>query len=131
MSEFLEILTHGRRLQGAVKDLSVEELTSVQEKLNNIIEKRKEQEAELIKAQQEKLAKLEEIKKQMEEAGIDVADLQDVAETKPKRKSGKKRPVKYKITVDGETVAWTGVGRMPVVFKDALAKGQSLEDFAI
>ena len=131
MSEFLEILTHGRRLQGAVKDLSVEELTCVQEKLNNIIEKRKEQEAELIKAQQEKLAKLEEIKKQMEEAGIDVADLQDVAETKPKRKSGKKRPVKYKITVDGETVAWTGVGRMPVVFKDALAKGQSLEDFAI
>ena len=131
MSEFLEILTHGRRLQGAVKGLSVEELTSVQEKLNNIIEKRKEQEAELIKAQQEKLAKLEEIKKQMEEAGIDVADLQDVAETKPKRKSGKKRPVKYKITVDGETVAWTGVGRMPVVFKDALAKGQSLEDFAI
>lgn len=131
MSEFLEILTHGRRLQGAVKDLSVEELTSVQEKLNNIIEKRKEQEAELIKARQEKLAKLEEIKKQMEEAGIDVADLQDVAETKPKRKSGKKRPVKYKITVDGETVAWTGVGRMPVVFKDALAKGQSLEDFAI
>ena len=131
MSEFLEILTHGRRLQGAVKDLSVEELTSVQEKLNNIIEKRKEQEAELIKAQQEKLAKLEEIKKQMEEAGIDVADLQDVAETKPKRKSGKKRPVKYKITVDGETVAWTGVGRMPAVFKDALAKGQSLEDFAI
>ena len=131
MSEFLEILTHGRRLQGAVKDLSVEELTSVQEKLNNIIEKRKEQEAELIKAQQEKLAKLEEIKKQMEEAGIDVADLQDVAETKPKRKSGKKRPVKYKITVDGETVAWTGVGRMPVVFKDAIAKGQSLEDFAI
>ena len=131
MSEFLEILTHGRRLQGAVKDLSVEELNSVQDKLNNIIEKRKEQEAELIKAQQEKLAKLEEIKKQMEEAGIDVADLQDVAETKPKRKSGKKRPVKYKITVDGETVAWTGVGRMPVVFKDALAKGQSLEDFAI
>ncbi|MEC9260181.1 MAG: H-NS family nucleoid-associated regulatory protein [Pseudomonadota bacterium] len=131
MSEFLEILTHGRRLQGAVKDLSVEELTSVQEKLNNIIEKRKEQEAELIKAQQEKLAKLEEIKKQMAEAGIDFTDLQEVAEAKPKRKSGKKRPVKYKITVDGETVAWTGVGRMPVVFKDALAKGQSLEDFAI
>jgi|TARA_Y100001968_G_scaffold84086_1_gene75146 DNA-binding protein H-NS len=131
MSEFLEILTHGRRLQGAVKDLSVEELNSVQDKLNNIIEKRKEQEAELIKAQQEKLAKLEEIKKQMAEAGIDFTDLQEVAEAKPKRKSGKKRPVKYKITVDGETVAWTGVGRMPVVFKDALAKGQSLEDFAI
>lgn len=131
MSEFLEILTHGRRLQGAVKDLSVDELTSVQEKLDNIIAKRKDQEAELIQAKQEKLAKMEEIKKQMAEAGIDVADLQDVAEAKPKRKSGKKRPVKYKITVDGETTAWTGVGRMPVVFKDALEKGQTLNDFAI
>ncbi|GGF81503.1 H-NS histone family protein [Alteromonas lipolytica] len=131
MSDFLDILTHGRRLQGAVKELTVEELISVNEKLAAIIEKRKEQEAELIKAQQEKLAKLEEIKKQMAEAGIDVADLQDVVETKPKRKAGQKRPVKYKITVDGETTAWTGVGRMPVVFKDALEKGQSLEDFAI
>ena len=29
MSDFLDILTHGRRLQGAVKDLTVEELESV------------------------------------------------------------------------------------------------------
>ena len=42
MNDFLEILTHGRRLQGAVKDLSTAELESVQEKLANIIEKRKE-----------------------------------------------------------------------------------------
>lgn len=131
MSEFLEVLTHGRRLQGAVKELSVEELTSVQEKLAAIIEKRKEQEAELIKAQQEKLEKLEAIKQQMAEAGIDISDLQDVAETKPKRKAGKKRPVKFKITQDGETVAWTGVGRMPVVFKEALEQGKKLEDFAV
>ena len=67
----------------------------------------------------------------MAEAGIDFADLQDVVEAKSKRKSGKKRPVKYKIIVDGQTTSWTGVGRMPVVFKDALEKGQSLEDFAI
>ena len=42
MSEFLDILTHGRRLQGAVKELSIEELEQVQEKLSGIIEKRKE-----------------------------------------------------------------------------------------
>ena len=41
MSEFLDILTHGRRLQGAVKELSIEELEQVQEKLSGIIEKRK------------------------------------------------------------------------------------------
>ena len=32
MSDFLDILTHGRRLQGAVKELSIEELEQVQEK---------------------------------------------------------------------------------------------------
>ncbi len=131
MSEFLTVLTHGRRLQGAVKELSVEELESVQQKLSNIIDKRKEQEAELAKAQQEKLAKLEEIKQQMTEAGIDIADLQDVGEVKTQRKSGKKRPVKYKITKNGETTSWTGVGRMPLVFKEVLENGQSLEDFAV
>ena len=41
MNEFLDILTHGRRLQGAVKELSIQELETVQEKLANIIDKRK------------------------------------------------------------------------------------------
>ena len=87
---------------------------------------------EAIQAQKEKLEKLAEIKQQMADAGIDISDLQEVAEPKAKRKSaGKKRPVKYKITVDGDTTAWTGVGRMPVVFKQALENGKSLEDFAI
>ncbi|NVK56174.1 MAG: H-NS histone family protein [Alteromonadaceae bacterium] len=131
MSEFTSVLTHGRRLQGAVKELSVEELESVQQKLSNIIDKRKEQEQELAKAQQEKLAKLEEIKKQMTEAGIDITDLQDIGDTRSKRKTGKKRPVKYRITKNGETTSWTGVGRMPVVFKEVLENGQSLEDFAV
>ena len=103
MSDFLDILTHGRRLQGAVKDLTAEELESVIEKLNNIIEKKHAQAEAEKQAQQEKLQKLAEIKQQMADAGIDISDLQDVAEPKAKRKSaGKKRPVKYKITVDGE-----------------------------
>ena len=49
MSDFLDILTHGRRLQGAVKELSIEELEQVQEKLSGIIEKRKEKLVEQIK----------------------------------------------------------------------------------
>ncbi|WP_456095287.1 H-NS family histone-like protein, partial [Paraglaciecola hydrolytica] len=36
MSEFVAILTHGRKLQGAVKELTVEELELVAQKLNNI-----------------------------------------------------------------------------------------------
>jgi len=62
MSEFLDILTHGRRLQGAVKELSIEELEQVQEKLSGIIEKRKEKLLEQEKLKKEKLEKLAAIK---------------------------------------------------------------------
>lgn len=131
MNDFLDILTHGRRLQGAVKELSIEELEAVQEKLSNIVEKRKLKALEEEKIGQEKRAKLAEIKKQMEEAGLNLDDLQALNEETPK-KAGKKRPVKYNLTDnEGNTHAWTGIGRMPRVYKDALENGKSLEDFSI
>ena len=130
MNDFLEILTHGRRLQGAVKDLSTAELESVQEKLANIIEKRKEKELEDEKAKQEKLQKIAEIQKQLEAAGLDLSDLENT--TTEKKSTGKKRPVKYELKDDaGKVHQWTGIGRMPRVYKDALESGKSLEDFAI
>ena len=58
MSDFIDILTHGRRLQGAVKELSIEELESVQEKLANIVNKRKEKALEEERAEIEKREKL-------------------------------------------------------------------------
>ncbi len=132
MSEFLDILTHGRRLQGAVKDLSVEELVDVAEKLNSIIEKRKEKEAEIIQAEKEKQAKLEAIRKQLEEAGLAVEDLAKVEAPKKSKAAGKKRPVKYSLTDEsGNEVTWTGIGRMPKAYAKALAEGKSLESFAI
>ena len=131
MNEFLDILTHGRRLQGAVKELSIQELETVQEKLAKIIDKRKEKALEEEKVGQEKRAKLEEIKKQMEEAGLNFEDLQSLNEDAPK-KVGKKRPVKYKLTdSEGVTHPWTGIGRMPRVYKEALESGKSLEDYSV
>ena len=131
MSEFIDILTHGRRLQGAVKELSIEELEQIQEKLSGIIEKRKEKQLEQEKLKKEKLEKLAEIKKQMEEAGLNVEDLQALS-TDSNKKVGKKRPIKFKlIDSNGEEHLWTGIGRMPRVYKDALDSGKSLDDFAI
>jgi DNA-binding protein H-NS len=132
MSEFIEILTHGRKLQGAVKTLTIEELESIATKLHNIIEKRREKEQALIQQQQEKRQKAAEIKKQMEEAGLDLTDLEAISgETKAPKKT-KKRPIKYAITDEnGETVKWTGIGRMPRVFKNALDNGQQLSDFSV
>jgi len=131
MNEFLDILTHGRRLQGAVKELSIQELESVQEKLANIVVKRKEKVQAEEKAEQEKQVKLAEIKKQMEEAGLNFSDLQSL-NVDTSKKTGKKRPVKFTLTdSEGVTHPWTGIGRMPRVYKEALDNGKSLDDFAI
>jgi DNA-binding protein H-NS len=131
MSEFLDILTHGRRLQGAVKELSIDELEAIQEKLGSIIEKRKEKALALEKAEQEKREKLAAIKKQMEEAGLNVEDLKALS-LQPNKKTGKKRPVKYKLVDDqGNEHLWTGIGRMPRVYKDALDSGKSLDTFSV
>lgn len=132
MSEFLDILTHGRRLQGATKELSIKELESVQNKLANIIDKRKEKAQEEEKAEQEKQAKIAEIQKQMEEAGVNVDDLKSLSAEAPKKSTGKKRPVKYQLTdKEGKAHPWTGIGRMPKVFKEAIENGKKLEDFSI
>ena len=130
MSDFLEILTHGRRLQGAVKELSIAELEAVQEKLAGIITKRVEKEQAEEEAKQEKLKKIAEIQKQLEEAGLEVSDLKSAPAEK--KTTGKKRPVKFELKDDqGNIHQWTGIGRMPRVYKQALENGKSLEDFAI
>lgn len=132
MSDFLNVLTHGRKLQGAVKSLTVEELEQVCFKLNKIVVKRKEKEAALIKAQQEKRKKAAEIKKQMEAAGLDLKDIEAFSEEIQQAKPTKKRPIKYKlIDSKGHETLWTGIGRMPVVFKDALNSGHKLDEFLI
>jgi DNA-binding protein H-NS len=132
MSDFLNILTHGRRLQGAVKELSLEELESIVEKLNAIVDTRKQKELEAAKVEQEKQSKLEEIRRQLDEAGLDIEDLNSIPLVKVSKRAGQKRPVKYSITdEDGEEHKWTGIGRMPKIFAAQIEAGKTLDDFKI
>lgn len=135
MSEFLNILTHGRRLKSAVKELSLSELEEVAIKLNKVIADRREEEAELLKLQAEKQQKIEELRKAMDEAGIGMEDLVGEGATavalKPRKKRAAKPP-KYEIyTSTGEHITWTGQGRMPKALKQELDRGQSLDSFLI
>ncbi|QYK05829.1 H-NS family histone-like protein [Shewanella zhangzhouensis] len=129
MSEFLEILTHARRLKASVKDLSVDELKDVYNKLSKIIAEREEEAIADAEANAERLAKIAELQKMIESAGLSLDDLGDVP-TKVKSKRAP-RPPKYSIEVGGETVTWTGQGRMPTVFKEQVQNGRSIEDFLI
>ena len=50
-----------------------------------------------------------------------------MAERKPGPRKGKKVAPKYQLKVGEETHRWTGRGLMPLVFKDFVEKGGSLE----
>jgi len=130
MSEFLEILTHGRRFKAAVKDLSIDELRDLAAKLDKILVERESMEAEEQQAIAARNAKIEEIRQQMEAVGLSIDDLGGVA-VKASSKKRAPRPAKYQIEVDGEVIQWTGQGRMPTVFKNEVNKGRSMDDFLI
>lgn len=130
MSEFLDILTHGRRFKAAVKELSVEDLKSVAEKLDKVIVEREAEAKEEEQLNAARLAKIEEIRQQMESVGLSVEDLGAVVAAKPTKKRAP-RPPKYQIEVDGEMVTWTGQGRMPTVFKTQVDAGRSMDEFLI
>ncbi|MCE9686754.1 MULTISPECIES: H-NS family nucleoid-associated regulatory protein [Shewanella] len=130
MSEFLDILTHGRRFKAAVKDLSVVELRDVADKLDKIILDRASMAEEEEKAMAERNAKIEAIRLQMEAVGLSIDDLGGVA-AKATTKKRAPRPPKYQIEVNGEMIQWTGQGRMPTVFKNEVEKGRSMDDFLI
>lgn len=132
MNDFTNILTHGRRLQGAVKELSVDELLTVADKLNNIIENRKVKEMEQLVEQKAKQEKLDSILAQLEDAGLGVDDLRRVEPAKKSPRTGQKRPIKYKLTdSEGNEHTWTGIGRMPKVYAAALESGKSLDQYSI
>lgn len=136
MSDFINIINHERRLNAALKDLSVNELKEVQEKLANVVSKREQQEAELERERKEKREKIAELKRTMQEAGIDISDILEEeiggkALKKPKRKRAPK-PAKYEFRDEnGERKTWTGQGRMPKALQNAVENGRPLEDFLI
>lgn len=134
MSDFISTLTHGRRLQAATKELSAQDIQSVIEKLHHILDKRKQAEEQAALLAVEKKQKAQAIKQQLDAAGLAIEDLQSLLEAEPSapKKSSQKRPVKFKLVDStGQEHLWTGIGRMPRVYQDALARGCTLDEFRI
>lgn len=130
MTELQSIFKNLHTLRSSTKVLSIDELKSFREKLDRVIDDRIKAEEKALEKQKEKAAKVEELVQQMADMGLSVDDLNVVAQ--PAKKKGSKRAVKYKIkNADGETVAWTGVGRMPRIYQEALESGSKLTDFAV
>ena len=66
MSEFINIISHERRLNAALKELDLNELYDIQKKLSNVISKREEDALEQEKALEQKRQKVAALKRNMQ-----------------------------------------------------------------
>ena len=122
------------------KTLTTAELKKAIANLQSALNSAKKREAD--KAAKKQAANLKKLKAMMAEMGLSAADLRKVAGKRPARKTaakkapgkakrgprkGKKVAPKYQIKVGKETHKWTGRGRMPLVFKEFVAKSGSLD----
>ncbi|MDE1186421.1 MAG: H-NS family nucleoid-associated regulatory protein [Pantoea sp.] len=133
MSDALKALNNLRTLRAQARDVEVEVLNEMLEKLSAIIAERRDEAAAENAALREKEEKLALYKEMLLNDGIDISELAQLTqgESKPKAKRAP-RPAKYKFTDEnGEEKFWTGQGRTPSPIKSVIDAGGSLDDFLI
>ncbi|MCW2107654.1 UNVERIFIED_ORG: DNA-binding protein H-NS [Rahnella aquatilis] len=133
MSKSLKVLNNIRSLRAEAREVSLETLEEMLEKLSAVIEDRREEEASFIKEKEKRQAKIEAIRAKLLEDGIDPEELISGFQTPYKKKSTREtRPAKYKYTDEnGNERTWTGQGRTPKIIAEAIANGKRIEDFEI
>jgi len=130
VSEFIRIITHARRFKSAVKELGVEQLEEIKNKLDKIIADRQIEAEAAEKENAERLEKITKYREMLAADGIEPDELQELGLDKPRKRAPRKP--KYEIWNEaGEKITWTGQGRMPNVFKARLEEGETMETFLI
>lgn len=129
MSELTKTLLNIRSLRAFSRELTLEQLEEIKQKLSAVIDERKIEEAELDAEREEKEAKLKEIAATLKRDGIDVGELMAALSNQPATKKAKRapRPAKYRYIDDnGNEKTWTGQGRTPSFLVD-----KNLDDYLI
>ena len=126
------------------KSLTTSELKKAIDHLQFALVAAKKREAK--KAATKQAADLKKLKAMMAKMGLSAADVKKLMATPKKRKTagqktrakstvgprkGKKVAPKYQIKAGKQTHKWTGRGRMPLVFKEFVEKGGTLEQCLI
>ena len=133
MSDNLSSMNNIRTLRAQSRDVDLEVLEEIVQKLESIIrERRAAEEAQAAEAR-EKAEKLAMYLELLLEDGISPTELMTgLSPGTDGRKKRAKRPAKYHYRDEhGEMKTWTGQGRTPSPIKIALENGQSLNDFLI
>ncbi|MDN8602267.1 H-NS family nucleoid-associated regulatory protein [Citrobacter sp. S2-9] len=122
-----------RSLRAYAREVAFEQLVEMQEKLNAVIEERREDAEREAAEREEREKKRQELIQLIQSEGFDLTELvtgsSDIS-TRTK-KLGKKAPPKYQFEENGETKYWSGRGRAPKPIDEALKAGRSLNEFLI
>ncbi|MDU8923877.1 H-NS family nucleoid-associated regulatory protein [Pasteurellaceae bacterium LIM206] len=132
MVELLRTLNNIRNLRAFARDVSLEQLESSLEKLQIVVEEKREEE----KAQQaqeiEKQNRIAKYKELLQQDGITAEELVEILGTASPSRKRAPLPAKYKfIDENGNERTWTGQGRTPKALQAQLDAGKSLASFEI
>ncbi|WP_437610595.1 histone-like nucleoid-structuring protein H-NS [Erwinia sp. V71] len=135
MSEALKILNNIRTLRAQARECTLETLEEMLEKLEVVVNERREEESQAAAEVEERTRKLQQYREMLIADGIDPNELLNAptsAKTQGKAKRAA-RPAKYSyVDENGETKTWTGQGRTPAVIKKAIEEqGKQLDDFLL
>lgn len=122
-----------RSLRAYAREVAFEQLTEMQEKLNAVIEERREEAEREAAERAERERKRQELLQLIAGEGFSPEELLGLSEDAPKtrKKTLPKAPPKYQFEENGETKYWSGRGRAPKPIAEALAGGRSLDEFLI
>ena len=133
MSDLLKTLNNIRSLRNLARDLTLEQLENINQKLQLVMAEKRE-EAELLERQtEERKARIEKYKTLLIQDEITAEELAEILGEKTfVKKKREARPAKYQYTDEnGQVKTWTGQGRTPKAIQAAVDAGKSLESFAI
>lgn len=132
MTDVLKVLNNIRSLRVIARELPLEKLEGILEKVQLVVAEKKE---ELLKVQQEENERQERIAKYKEllkQEGITADELAEILGSDVVRKKRESRPAKYQyVDENGVAKTWTGQGRTPKAIQMQLDKGKSLSSFEI
>jgi H-NS family DNA-binding protein len=132
MTDAIKTLNNIRTLRAQARETDLATLEEILEKLTVIVEDKRQEETIAQQQNAERQSKIEALRAQMLEDGIDPSEL--LGNVKSSRPAAVRaaRPAKYKyIDENGDEKTWTGQGRTPKVIAAALESGKSLEDFTM
>jgi len=136
MNEFTRVLRNLRTLRNLTRELTISQLESAVEKLQEIIKEKYETAEQHQREVQERKDRIKKYKELLKQDGITAADLAeilgDAKQSKKVKQKRPSRPAKYQYKDEnGQVKTWTGQGRTPKAIQVQLDAGKSLDSFKI